>query len=49
MQDWTPDFIPKVLEDAPMAELMEELFPIPGPRRRHRHRQSARSLTTIGT
>ena len=30
IQGWTPDFIPKVLEDAPMAELQDELFPIPG-------------------
>ena len=30
IQGWTPDFIPKVLEDAPMANLMEELVPIPG-------------------
>jgi len=30
IQGWTPDFIPKVLDDAPMAELMDELFPIPG-------------------
>jgi len=30
IQGWTPDFIPKVLEDAPMPELMEELVPIPG-------------------
>jgi cysteine synthase A len=30
IQGWTPDFIPKVLEDAPMAELMHELKPIPG-------------------
>jgi len=29
IQGWTPDFIPKVLEDAPMASLMEELVPIP--------------------
>ena len=29
IQGWTPDFIPKVLEDAPMANLMEELVPIP--------------------
>jgi len=29
IQGWTPDFIPKVLEDAPMADLMEELMPIP--------------------
>merc|ERR550514_2203986 len=28
IQGWTPDFIPKVLEDAPT--LMEELLPIPG-------------------
>jgi len=31
IQGWTPDFIPKVLEDAPMATLMEELISIPGP------------------
>mmetsp|Transcript_16312 Transcript_16312/g.51154 ORF Transcript_16312/g.51154 Transcript_16312/m.51154 type:complete len:379 (-) Transcript_16312:367-1503(-) len=30
IQGWTPDFIPKVLEDAPMDHLMDELFPIPG-------------------
>ena len=30
IQGWTPDFIPKVLEDAPMGELQDELFPIPG-------------------
>jgi len=30
IQGWTPDFIPKVLEDAP-TELMHELLPIPGP------------------
>lgn len=29
IQGWTPDFIPKVLEDAP-TELMHELLPIPG-------------------
>ena len=29
IQGWTPDFIPKVLEDAPMPTLMEELMPIP--------------------
>jgi len=29
IQGWTPDFIPKVLEDAPMPDLMEELMPIP--------------------
>jgi len=29
IQGWTPDFIPKVLEDAPMADIMEELVPIP--------------------
>ena len=29
IQGWTPDFIPKVLEDAPMPELMETLVPIP--------------------
>ena len=29
IQGWTPDFIPKVLEDAPMADLMHELVPIP--------------------
>merc|ERR1712060_392462 len=28
IQGWTPDFIPKVLEDAP-TELMHELLPIP--------------------
>jgi len=31
IQGWTPDFIPKVLEDAPMATLMEELISVPGP------------------
>jgi cysteine synthase A len=31
IQGWTPDFIPKVLEDAPMADLMHELKPIPAP------------------
>ncbi|KAH8050271.1 hypothetical protein JL722_11476 [Aureococcus anophagefferens] len=30
IQGWTPDFIPKVLDDAPMDALMDELFPIPG-------------------
>mmetsp|Transcript_5482 Transcript_5482/g.7726 ORF Transcript_5482/g.7726 Transcript_5482/m.7726 type:complete len:402 (+) Transcript_5482:52-1257(+) len=30
IQGWTPDFIPKVLEDAPMDNLLDELFPIPG-------------------
>ena len=30
IQGWTPDFIPKVLEDAPMADIMEELISIPG-------------------
>lgn len=30
IQGWTPDFIPKVLEDAPMEQLMDELMPIPG-------------------
>merc|ERR550514_793751 len=29
IQGWTPDFIPKVLEDAPMPDLLEELMPIP--------------------
>jgi len=29
IQGWTPDFIPKVLEDSPMSEIMEELMPIP--------------------
>ena len=29
IQGWTPDFIPKVLEDAPMPTLMEELISIP--------------------
>ena len=29
IQGWTPDFIPKVLEDAPMPTLMEELVMIP--------------------
>merc|ERR1719207_174140 len=29
IQGWTPDFIPKVLEDAPMPDLMDELVPIP--------------------
>jgi cysteine synthase len=30
IQGWTPDFIPKVLDDAPMKTMMEELVPIPG-------------------
>merc|ERR1712078_238402 len=30
MGGWTPDFIPKVLDDAPMSELREVLLPIPG-------------------
>jgi len=32
IQGWTPDFIPKVLEDAPMADLVGDagVFPIPG-------------------
>ena len=30
IQGWTPDFIPKVLDDAPMALLMDALMPIPG-------------------
>lgn len=30
IQGWTPDFIPKVLEDAPMDKLMDELISIPG-------------------
>ena len=29
IQGWTPDFIPKVLEDSPMSEIMEELLAIP--------------------
>ena len=31
IQGWTPDFIPQVLENAPMDELMHELIPIPAP------------------
>ena len=30
IQGWTPDFIPKVLDDAPMADLRDALVPIPG-------------------
>jgi len=31
IQGWTPDFIPKVLEDADPDALADELLPIPGP------------------
>jgi len=31
IQGWTPDFIPKVLHDAPMDALLHELVPVPGP------------------
>ena len=33
IQGWTPDFIPKVLDDAPMDQLVGDagVFPIPGP------------------
>ena len=30
IQGWTPDFIPKVLHDAPMDMLLHELVPVPG-------------------
>ena len=30
IQGWTPDFIPKVLEDGMGLELMDEFLPIPG-------------------
>mmetsp|Transcript_21082 Transcript_21082/g.67937 ORF Transcript_21082/g.67937 Transcript_21082/m.67937 type:complete len:279 (+) Transcript_21082:462-1298(+) len=30
IQGWTPDFVPLVLEQAPMDHLMDTLFPIPG-------------------
>jgi len=30
IQGWTPDFIPKVLEDGMARELMDEFLPIPG-------------------
>ena len=30
IQGWTPDFVPYVLEQAPMDSLMDELMPIPG-------------------
>ncbi|KAJ8599136.1 hypothetical protein CTAYLR_008288 [Chrysophaeum taylorii] len=30
IQGWTPDFIPLVLESAPLDTLMDELMPIPG-------------------
>ena len=30
IQGWTPDFIPKVLEDGMTLELMDEFLPIPG-------------------
>ena len=31
IQGWTPDFIPKVLEDAQAMDLYDELVPISGP------------------
>ncbi|MDG1462732.1 MAG: cysteine synthase A [Gammaproteobacteria bacterium] len=31
MQGWTPDFIPKLAEDAEAAKLIDELLPVPDP------------------
>jgi cysteine synthase A len=31
MQGWTPDFIPKITGDAVAMQLIDKIFPIPGP------------------